>query len=182
MSLTREDQQTLLTLARSAMTSRITQGHCPTVELKQSALQVRCGVFVTLKQHEALRGCIGCFTSGEPLYKTVQQMTIEAATVDPRFPALQPHELHDVRISISILSPLKKISRLDEIELGTHGIYVKKGDRSGTLLPEVAREAGWTREEFVSYCATQKAGLGHNNWKDAELFVYTTEHIEEGKV
>ena len=67
---------------------------------------------------------------------------------------------------------MHKISADKEIILGKHGIYMIKGESSGTFLPQVATDTGWTKEEFLGHCARDKAGIGWDGWKDAELFVY----------
>jgi len=107
-----------------------------------------------------------------PLYEVVQKMAVAAATKDTRFPSVLKGELKDIDIEISVLTPMKKIDDMEEIEVGTHGIYIKKGMRSGTLLPQVAKEKGWTKEEFLGYCSRNKAGLGWEGWKDAEVYTY----------
>ncbi len=137
-----------------------------------AAIRTNAGAFVTLNEHNRLRGCIGRFDASEPLYKTVEEMAVAAATQDYRFPSVGPNELNDIEIEISVLSPMRKISSIDEIEMGRHGIYIRKGSRSGTFLPQVAAETGWTKEEFLGHCAQDKAGIGWNGWKDADIFVY----------
>ncbi len=67
---------------------------------------------------------------------------------------------------------MKKITDISEIVIGKHGIYIKKGIMSGTLLPQVAAERGWSVAEFLGYCARDKAGIGWEGWKNAEIFVY----------
>jgi AMMECR1 domain-containing protein len=67
---------------------------------------------------------------------------------------------------------LKKINDISEIELGKHGIYIKKGYYSGTFLPQVATKTGWTLEEFLGHCARDKAHIGWDGWKDAEIYTY----------
>jgi AmmeMemoRadiSam system protein A len=101
-------------------------------------------------------------------------MATEAAFGDPRFPALTKAEYPSVSLEISVLGPMKKINSINEIKIGRHGIYIKKGFRSGTLLPQVATERGWTVEQFLGYCARDKAGIGWDGWKDkeTEIFVY----------
>jgi AmmeMemoRadiSam system protein A len=99
-------------------------------------------------------------------------MAIASSTEDPRFSPVESSEIPELEIEISVLTPMRRISAIDEIELGKHGIYMRKGYRSGTFLPQVATETGWTKEEFLGHCAQDKAGIGWNGWKDAELFVY----------
>ena len=140
-------------------------GHYP-------VLSEKCGAFVSLHKHGRLRGCIGHFGEDTPLHKIVAEMARAAAFEDPRFPALRREELADVDIEISVLTPMRRIYSLDEFELHRHGIYIRKGYRSGTFLPQVADEVNWTKEEFVGHCSQDKAGLGWDGWKDAELYVY----------
>ncbi len=115
----------------------------------------------------------------EPLYKIVEEMTIASSTHDTRFPRVKVSELDNIDIEISVLTPLKRISSIDEIELGKHGIYIKKAYASGTFLPQVATQTNWTLEEFLGHCARDKAQIGWNGWKDAEIYVYEAIIFEE---
>ena len=137
------------------------------------------GVFVTLHLEGRLRGCIGRFTSEQSLHSTIREMALSAAFDDPRFPPLSAKEAPRVEIEVSILSPLKKISSIDEFKLGRDGIYIIKGYHHGTFLPQVAEETGWTTEEFLGHCAQDKAGIGYYGWKDADLYTYQTEVVKE---
>ena len=135
-------------------------------------LSKKCGAFVSLHEHGHLRGCIGHFGEDTPLCEIVAEMARAAAFEDPRFMPVSREELGDIDIEISVLTPMRRIQSLDEFELHRHGIYIRKGYRSGTFLPQVADEVNWTKEEFVGHCSQDKAGLGWNGWKDAELYVY----------
>ena len=135
-------------------------------------LRSKCGAFVSLHKHGHLRGCIGHFGEDVPLYEIVAEMARAAAFEDPRFMPISREELNDIDIEISVLTPMRRIQSLDEFELHRHGIYIRKGYRSGTFLPQVADEVNWTKEEFVGHCSQDKAGLGWDGWKDAELYVY----------
>ena len=137
-----------------------------------SHLSSKCGAFVSLHKQGRLRGCIGHFGEDTPLYEIVAEMARAAAFEDPRFQPLRREELDDVDIEISVLTPMRRIQSLDEFELHRHGIYIRKGYRSGTFLPQVADEVNWTKEEFVGHCSQDKAGLGWDGWRDAELYVY----------
>ena len=137
-----------------------------------SSLKQKCGAFVSLHKHGRLRGCIGHFGEDVPLHEIVAEMARAAAFEDPRFMPVTADELSDIDIEISVLTPMRRILSLDEFELHRHGIYIRKGYRSGTYLPQVADEVNWTKEEFVSHCAQDKAGIGWDGWKDAELYVY----------
>ena len=137
-----------------------------------SSLNQKCGAFVSLHKQGRLRGCIGHFGEDVPLHEIVAEMARAAAFEDPRFMPVTKDELDDIDIEISVLTPMRRIQSLDEFQLHKHGIYIKKGYRSGTFLPQVADEVNWTKEEFVGHCAQDKAGIGWDGWKDAELYVY----------
>ncbi len=106
-------------------------------------------------------------------------MAIAAAVQDPRFKPVVYDELSQLDIDISVLSPLRKISSPDELVIGRDGILIKKGNTSGTYLPQVAAETGWSKEEFLGHCSRDKAGLGWDGWKDADLYVYTADVFSE---
>ena len=144
----------------------------PIINSKLLILNSKCGAFVSLHKHGHLRGCIGHFGEDYPLHKIVAEMARAAAFEDPRFMPVTRDELDDLDIEISVLTPMRRIQSLDEFELHRHGIYIRKGYRSGTFLPQVADEVNWTKEEFVGHCSQDKAGLGWDGWKDAELYVY----------
>lgn len=135
-------------------------------------LLAKCGAFVSLHKQNRLRGCIGHFGEDVPLHEIVAEMARAAAFEDPRFVPVSHEELDDIDIEISVLTPMRRIQSLDEFEMHRHGIYIRKGYRSGTFLPQVADEVNWTKEEFVSHCAQDKAGIGWDGWRDAELYVY----------
>ena len=144
----------------------------PIINSKLLILNSKCGAFVSLHKHGHLRGCIGHFGEDYPLHEIVAEMARAAAFEDPRFMPVTRDELDDLDIEISVLTPMRRIQSLDEFELHRHGIYIRKGYRSGTFLPQVADEVNWTKEEFVGHCSQDKAGLGWDGWRDAELYVY----------
>ena len=137
-----------------------------------SSLNSKCGAFVSLHKQGRLRGCIGHFGEDTPLHEIVAEMARAAAFEDPRFMPVKRDELDDLDIEISVLTPMRRIQSLDEFQLHKHGIYIRKGYRSGTYLPQVADEVNWTKEEFVAHCSQDKAGLGWDGWRGAELYVY----------
>lgn len=144
----------------------------PTLHSQLSILNSKCGAFVSLHKYGRLRGCIGHFGQDYPLHEIVAEMARAAAFEDPRFTPVTREELDDIDIEISVLTPMRRIQSIDEFELHRHGIYVRKGFRSGTFLPQVADEVNWTKEEFIGHCSQDKAGLGWDGWRDAELYVY----------
>lgn len=175
-SLTGAEQETLFAIAREAISARLEQRKPSDVAAEKLTprLNEPLGAFVTITIDGDLRGCIGRFTSHDPLWEVVSTMATEAAFSDPRFPALTKQEYPSIHLEISVLGPMRKVQSSKEIRIGQHGIYIKKGYRSGTLLPQVAEERRWTVEQFLGYCARDKAGIGWDGWKDqdAEIFVY----------
>lgn len=169
------EHQHLLNLARETILARVNGAPLPSVIDPAPALQTRSGCFVTITQRKQLRGCIGTFVSEQPLWETVREMAISAATRDPRFRPMQPEELADFHLEISVLSPLRDIASVDEIDVGTHGIYVIKGAARGVLLPQVAVEYGWDRETFLRQTC-RKAGLPEDAWhRNCRILVFTAE-------
>jgi len=174
--LSKSDKDELLLLARNSIKKYLGEKHSPDLYSKSlsPALDAKAGAFVTLKKNGELRGCIGNFEAQNSLYETVRQMAIASATQDYRFSTVTLNELDSIDIEISVLTPMQKISDVNAIRLGIDGIYIKKGTRSGTFLPQVATDTGWSLEEFLGYCSRDKAGIGWDGWKaeDAEIFIY----------
>jgi len=165
----------LLTIARRAVEAAVNGQPAPEITCKTPELQVKRGVFVTLKNHGDLRGCLGIFEGNEPLWLQIRDMARDSTLEDPRFVGdrITPKELKDVDIEISVLSELKPTRDPLSIRLGIDGIYIKKGWHSGVFLPQVATETGWTKEEFLSFCCSHKAGLAPDAWKDPDTQVLT---------
>jgi AmmeMemoRadiSam system protein B/AmmeMemoRadiSam system protein A len=171
--LSDEDKRMLKDIALQSITDSLDGKRINSSLYTQNAtLKQQCGAFVSLHKHGRLRGCIGHFGEDYPLHEIVAEMARAAAFEDPRFMPVTKDELDDIDIEISVLTPMRRIKSLDEFELRRHGIYIKKGHRSGTFLPQVADEVNWTKEEFVGHCSQDKAGLGWDGWRDAELYVY----------
>jgi MEMO1 family protein len=173
-SISDEDKKYLLKLARETITEYLKKGTLPEIDPNwlSSALKTQCGAFVTLNKSHILRGCVGRFEPGLPLWQVVQSMAIAAATQDHRFSPVQSSELSKIDIEISVLTPLNRIQSADEFILGKQGIYMKQGNLTGTFLPQVATSTGWSKEEFLGHCAQDKAGIGWDGWKTAELYTY----------
>lgn len=172
--LSEKDKKDLLYVARKTVEAFITKGKEPEIDTKDfsNTLKMSCGAFVTLHKKGQLRGCIGRFMTTDPLWYVVMQMAIASSTQDTRFTKVSIEELDKIDIEISVLTPLKRIKSINEFTLGKQGIYMIKNDRTGTFLPQVANETNWTKEEFLGHCARDKAGIGWDGWKDAELYTY----------
>ena len=181
LSLDSEAKKQLLIIARQSLTSYLHQKQLPHYQIDQPQLKTKLGVFVTLKKKGQLRGCMGVFSPPTPLWQTVQRQTIAAASQDPRFPPVQAEELNEIEIEISLLSPPEKISDWRQIKLGRQGVIIRQGERSGTFLPQVAQETGWSLEEFLAQLCKHKAGLAPDCYQDpkTEIFIYDAEVFSE---
>ena len=164
----------LLKVARDTVEAVVTRKRLPKVEADDPDLSTHLGCFVTLKSGNELRGCIGQFTADKPLVNMIVEMAKASATSDPRFfdNPITVDDLPDLDIEISVLSELKKTSNPLSLRLGIDGIYIKRGYFSGCFLPQVAEEMNWSKEEFLSYCCSHKAGLPENAWQDPKTDVY----------
>jgi len=181
--LSASERKELLSIARNTINTYLVDKETPALvpDNLPLALKQKAGAFVTLKKKGELRGCIGHFEADNSLYLIVQQMAVAAATQDYRFSAVRSEEMKDIDIEISILTPMQKIRSISEIQLERDGIYIRKGGKGGTFLPQVATETGWTLEEFLGHCARDKAGIGWDGWKDkdAEIYIYQALIIQE---
>ncbi|HTW91447.1 MAG TPA: AmmeMemoRadiSam system protein B [bacterium] len=178
--LTELEQKSLLQIARSTLESHIRSGKTPEAKPLTPRLAESRGLFVTLSEQGELRGCIGYVEPVKPLYQAVSDMAVAASTEDPRFPPVEVGELGKIDIEITVLSPLRPLPSLDSVIVGKHGLVIRKGFRSGLLLPQVPVEQGWNREQFL--CNTcLKAGLPPSAYKDkdAQLFCFTGQVFNE---
>lgn len=171
----------LLQIARESITSYVRDGKKKNFSETDPALKENMGAFVTLHEGGELRGCIGNMVGQGPLYQTVADMAIEAATGDPRFSRLTAKEIGKIEIEISVLSPLKRVSGYKEVNIPGDGVLIRSGFRSGVFLPQVATETGWDRDRFLTYLCAQKAGLAPDAWKDpnTEIYVFSAEVFGE---
>jgi AmmeMemoRadiSam system protein B/AmmeMemoRadiSam system protein A len=179
--LTDSDKQKLLSLARQTLESYIKKGEQPNYNATLPYLENKLGAFVTLRKNGQLRGCMGEFEPTTPLWQTIIDRTIVAATQDPRFSPVKPEEIDDITIEISVLSKPEHNS-WENVKLGTHGVLVKKGNRGGTYLPQVGTENEWNGvEDFLSHLCQNKAGLPKNCYKnpDTEFLTYTADVFSE---
>ncbi|MGV8124171.1 MAG: AmmeMemoRadiSam system protein B [Candidatus Xenobiia bacterium LiM19] len=182
--ITPEDRKMLLAMARETLEEYLRNGKPPTF-FKDSPipenLKKEAGMFVTLHSKGQLRGCIGYVVGREALHKAVVSLAISSATQDPRFYPVKFEELKDIDIEISVMSPLVKVAGADDIVMGTHGVYIKKGFHSGLFLPQVATETGWDKTTFLRQLCSGKAGLPADAWKDrdTEIYVFTADIFGE---
>ncbi len=177
-SLSPGEREELLRIARAALSIYITEGRMPGGTPSHVNLSAPGSAFVTLRSGGRLRGCIGYTEPHAPLYRIVQECVVAAATEDPRFPRVTAEEVDHLRIEISVLSPLAPV-RPEDVVPGVHGLMIRKGDKRGLLLPQVALEQGWDRDTFLSQVCV-KAGLPTDAWKkESDLSSFTAEVFGE---
>jgi AmmeMemoRadiSam system protein A len=140
------------------------------------------GVFVTLKKAGDLRGCIGKMDFQRPLWSNALAAAIASALEDPRFPPVNPSELPEISIEISILNPPEDLPDTAMFDVTRHGIIIEKGWRHGLFLPKVAVEQGWNATKTLEMVCW-KAGLPPDTWRDpaAHLQVFTAFDFAEPK-
>ncbi len=171
----------IIDIVRKTLIQYTKKGKAYLPKIEDSELKEKKGVFITLRKRGVLRGCVGCIESSLPLYLEARDMAIAAASQDPRFPPLAESELENLQIEVSVLSSLKKVKNPDEIILGEHGVLVKKNSQTGVFLPQVARETGWQREEFMNNLCLNKAGIRPDSWKNGgcDIFIFRVEAFSD---
>ncbi len=184
-SLSAEDRNYLLTLARKALNSAVTEGNTIEAEYVPEFSRQYCGCFVTLTIDGRLRGCIGYIEGIKPLYQAVVDNARNSALGDPRFPNVVPDELDRITVELSILSRPSALEYSDEHDLlaqiisGEDGLILQKGYRQSTFLPQV-----WDnlpdKVQFLEHLA-MKAGLSKDDWKTASYRRYKAIHFKEEK-
>jgi AmmeMemoRadiSam system protein B/AmmeMemoRadiSam system protein A len=176
LGLTIEEKHTLRQIAQSTIEARLKGERPQRGDILTETLKEKRGAFVSLHSHGQLRGCIGHIQPNRPLHQIIEEMASAAAFEDPRFSPLTLKELQDLELEISVLTPLQRIKDVKEIEVGKHGLYIKKGFCSGLLLPQVATEYNWDRVTFLEE-SCRKAGLPRNAWKekDAEIYLFSAD-------
>jgi AmmeMemoRadiSam system protein A len=181
MTLSPADRAALLGIARAAVLHHLGLAPAPALPSSGPLAEGR-GAFVTLHVAGDLRGCIGVFKPLGTLAETVARMAVAASCEDPRFPAIRPGDVADLDVSVSVLSPVRPIEDPRRVEVGRHGLVVRRGLQRGTLLPKVAVEHGWDAETFLRHTCL-KAGLPPTAWAEpgTEVEVFEADEFGEGK-
>lgn len=175
-SLSKEEKEELLALAKKTIFYYVTHGKVLEAEPKDIRLKANGATFVTIIRNGDLRGCVGNLQPVMPLYKSVITNAVSAATKDPRFPPMTREELGDISLEISVLSPMELLAETKNIVIGRHGLYIINGENSGLLLPQVATDFKWDVNTFLEQVSV-KAGLPKDAWKDknTKLYIFTAE-------
>lgn len=182
--LLEDEKRELLRIARATLKEYLSSGRMPPGAPHRASMLAPAAVFVTLRANGTIRGSVGSVVETAPLYRTIQEMAIAAASRDPRFPPVRLEDLADLTIEVSVLGPRTRVYAPSEICIGTHGVCVSADGKRGLLLPQAAVESGWDAETFLSQ-ACQKAGLPPDTWHrpDAILEVFQTQDFaERGRV
>ena len=182
--LTEMQKRRLIKIARGTIDAYVRKKEIPEFQESDPRLSSMEGAFVTIRKKGMLRGCIGNVIGTHPLYMTIRNMAVAAATQDPRFSPLGEEELNDIEVEVSVLSVPRQIKSIEEFQLGKHGAIVSRGSHNGLFLPQVAGETGWSKEEFFSYLCQEKAGLPADAWKDPEtaIQIFTADVFSEKSI
>ena len=179
--LTRDEEQTLLSIGRRALNAHVRNGE--RIRLDEDGLsktlRAHHGAFVTLRKGKDLRGCIGITSNLKPLAMAVRDSTISSAGADPRFDPVRPGELDELSIEISVLghgdtpdTPFKRMDNVEDIVIGRDGLYiVAPPKKAGLLLPQVAIEHQWDVLAFLE-ALCRKAGCSPDTWKNKDVKLY----------
>ena len=167
-SPTVDQQKKLLALARVTIHDAL-QGVKPAApadpgEFTDGIFREQRGAFVTLHIRGKLRGCISYIVGTREIPETITDMAIASAFRDPRFPPLSRREFEDIDIEISVLTPMTEMKNVEEIEVGRDGLIISSGNQ-GLLLPQVATEYAWNRDQFLEHTC-YKAGLPGDAWEE----------------
>jgi AmmeMemoRadiSam system protein A len=185
MSLTKENQQRLLTLAKNSIQHGLQTGLPLKINLADypAELTERRATFVTLQINQQLRGCIGMLEAVRPLAEDIAENAFSAAFKDPRFPPLQAEEFDALEIHLSLLTTAEPMSfdteqdLLAQLQPGIDGLILEEGYRRGTFLPSVW-ESLPEPEQFLRHLK-QKAGLPPSYWSEQiRIYRYQAEIIE----
>jgi len=170
LGLTPSEKRELLRIAKETIRCCVRGEPKPSFEVSSPRLKEKRGAFVTIYKHGVLRGCIGYILPVMPLYQAVAEAAQAAALRDPRFPPVKPKELNYLKIEISVLTVPRPITDIRKIQVGKHGLIIRKGPYQGLLLPQVAVDHNWDRKTFLEQTCL-KAGLPPDAWKEKDTLI-----------
>jgi AmmeMemoRadiSam system protein A len=191
-----DEQKELLRIARATVKEFLLSGRMPPGAPHRPSLVAPAAVFVSYHEDardgeigadaakkDELRGCIGTTLESTPLYRSVQEMAVAAASRDPRYPPIRLDELPRMNIEVSVLGDRAEVRAPDEIQIGVHGLMVMRrgpGGQRGLLLPKVATEQGWSAEQLFAHTC-EKAGLPEDFWRREEAHIerFTAQVFDE---
>ncbi len=186
--LSNSEKEFLLKLARASIEYFLKNKKYLNLDLNElfsNKFLEKRATFVTLEKNGILRGCIGHIEAYHPLYFDIIENAVHSAFFDPRFPPLSKEELKELKVEISILTPLKKLlfnfpeEILEKITPNKDGVLIRKNKNTATYLPQVWKTIKDKKEFLSNLCL--KAGLANNCWqeKDVEIYTYEVENFKE---
>jgi MEMO1 family protein len=180
-SFTQKDGPLLLKIARDTITHFLFKEPLESYEIRAlpPALLQKAGAHIKLLKKTDLRAYVGQMPSELALYEVVIQTARKAAQNDYRFEPIRIEELPQMRIELSVISPLQRMMSINDLNPDVHGIYLRKNGKSGAYLPLSAKQNNWTKEELLGHCARDKAKIEWDDWKTAEVFLFTTKIFRE---
>jgi AmmeMemoRadiSam system protein A len=168
------DRATVIALARDAVACAVLGSQAPEPPDSEVFKRV-AGAFVTLTMHGELRGCIGQVEPRDPMGAVIVHCAAAAALEDPRFQPVSPIELSSLSIEVSVLTPAEEVTDVERIVVGRHGLIVSHDGSRGLLLPQVATQHEWTRDQFLMETC-RKAGLPRDAWQHgARIYCFEAE-------
>ncbi|MCH8964359.1 MAG: AmmeMemoRadiSam system protein A [Planctomycetes bacterium] len=180
-TMTQAQKEVLFKAARTTVAAAVQGEAPPELAVKMEGMEYG-GMFVTLRQGGRLRGCMGSFSPEPDMLATLQQVAVSASH-DPRFSGrpITPADLPGIEIEISVLSEPEETDDPLSLELGRHGLLIENPAGRGCFLPQVATEFGWSKEQFLARCCSEKAGLHAEAWKQPEtrVLLFAVELISE---
>ncbi|MFC1643102.1 AmmeMemoRadiSam system protein B, partial [Myxococcota bacterium] len=174
----------LVRMARATLTGELSDSRQLERELvglgASTELERIQAVFVTLRKAGRLRGCVGQVEPEYWLPEAVVHAASGAALHDGRFSPVMPHELNELSVEVTVLSPPRPVASSQQITVGRHGIILQKDGRRALFLPQVATEQRWNRTQTLQ-ALSRKAGLAPEAWsaRDAKLWVFTGQSLGE---
>lgn len=164
----RAGENFLVKLARETLERRVRGMPPPEIAVVPGEFKGRAGVFVSIKKHGNLRGCIGTIEPAKPsIVEEVMANAVSAGIYDPRFQPVREEELDDLEYSVDVLRPPEPVEGLEQLDPKKYGVIVRAGSRKGLLLPDL--EGIETAEEQVDI-ARRKAGIGPEEPVELERF------------
>ncbi|OQX73273.1 MAG: AMMECR1 domain-containing protein [Campylobacteraceae bacterium 4484_4] len=178
-------KKTIIKIAKEAIKEEFTGKHTIDKEslIKEFPELAKNGAaFVTLTEHNALRGCIGSIIAHQPLIDDIIHNAKAAAFSDPRFAPVSEEEFDELEIEVSLLSEPRPLAYTDTEDLrtkirpGIDGVILKLDGYQATYLPSVWEQLPDFNTFFMTLC--QKAGLPAN-CLDAhpDIYIYQAEKI-----
>lgn len=166
----RDGEDAYTRLARETLEGYVSTGRLPAVpaDLADDMQNRRAGVFVSIKKHGELRGCIGTTSPvRESIALEIMHNAVAAGAEDPRFSPVRQGELTSLVYSVDVLAPAEPVTDRSKLDVKRYGVIVSKGSRRGLLLPNLD---GVDSVDKQLQIACQKAGISPDENFDVSRF------------